>query len=145
MRRRSLESVPRPRLPRPPRGPSHVAHLAGARERPATSGPIVIAHAPAPHVGARAGAPATAPSESGFADGVRLVERGDYAAAAERLEAFHADHPSDARGEDAAFLTVIALQRAGRRDEARAAAHRYLAQYPKGYRRAEAEAIAAGQ
>lgn len=89
--------------------------------------------------------PPAARSASGFAEGVRLVERGDYAAAAERLEAFHADHPGDARGEDAAFLTVIALQRAGRQDEARAAAHRYLAQYPKGYHCAEAEAVVAGQ
>jgi FecR protein/Putative zinc-finger/Outer membrane lipoprotein len=101
----------------------------------------VVAHS----VAARDKPPPAAPSSNGLAEGVRLVERGDYAAAAERLEAFHADHPGDARGEDAAFLTVIALQRAGRKDEARAAAHRYLAQYPKGYRRAEAEAIAAGQ
>jgi hypothetical protein len=40
---------------------------------------------------------------------------------------------------------VIALQRAGRKDEARAAARRYLTRYPHGYRRAEAEAIVAGQ
>jgi hypothetical protein len=93
----------------------------------------------------RGAPPSPSAPTNGFAEGVRLVERGDYAAAAERLEAFRAEHPGDAHSEDAAFLTLIALQHAGRKDEARAAARRYLAQYPSGYRRAEAEAIAAGQ
>jgi hypothetical protein len=117
--------------------PERHAHPGGAAVR----GPSQAL--PSAAASAREGAPAD--RSNAFADGVRLVARGDYAAAAERLQAFRADHPGDAHGEDAAFLTVIALQRAGRKDEARAAAHRYLAQYPNGYRRAEAEAIAAGQ
>jgi outer membrane protein assembly factor BamD (BamD/ComL family) len=75
---------------------------------------------------------------------MRLVERGDYAAGAERLEAYRRAHPGDARAEDAAYMTVLALQRAGRKDEAAAAAKRYLGDFPQGYRRAEMQAIAQG-
>lgn len=75
--------------------------------------------------------------------GVGSLARGDFGDAAERLRAFRKAHPEDARAEDAAFLTVLALDRAGRRDEAAAAAREYLAAYPNGYRRAEAAAIAA--
>ncbi len=82
------------------------------------------------------------PQESEFTDGVRLMEHGSYGAARERLEAFRRAHPGDARAEDAAFLEIVALDRAGRRDDARAAARRYLTTYPNGFRRAEAEALA---
>lgn len=78
-------------------------------------------------------------------DGVDLIERGDYGAAAERLAAFRRSHPADARAEDAAFLTIVALQRAGRREAAAAAARDYLGSYPAGRRRAEAQAIAASK
>lgn len=74
-------------------------------------------------------------------EGVRLVERGDYGAAVEHLERYEREQPGAAGAEDAAFLVVISLQRAGKRAEAAAAAQRYLARYPKGLRRAEAEAI----
>jgi ferric-dicitrate binding protein FerR (iron transport regulator) len=77
-----------------------------------------------------------------LAEGVRLIERGDYAAAAERLGAYQRERPADPRAEDAAFLTILALQRAGRRDEARAAAKQYLEKYPSAYHRADAEKLA---
>jgi outer membrane protein assembly factor BamD (BamD/ComL family) len=70
-----------------------------------------------------------------------FVERGDYAAGAEKLEAFQREHTSDARVEDAAYMAILALSRAGRRDDARAATKRYLADYPNGYRRAEVQAL----
>jgi outer membrane protein assembly factor BamD (BamD/ComL family) len=73
---------------------------------------------------------------------MHLIERGDYAAGAEQLDAYRRANAGDPRAEDAAYLTILALQRAGRREEARAAARRYLAEYPKGYRRAEAERVA---
>jgi hypothetical protein len=78
-----------------------------------------------------------------FAEGMRLIARGDYAAGADKLDAYQHANPSDARAEDAAYLSVLALQRAGRRDAAVAAARRYLQQYPRGYRHAEVQAIAA--
>ena len=96
---------------------------------------------PPPATGAASPAPA---ADSAFADGVGLVDRGDYGAAAERLDAFARAHPTDARSEDAAFLAIVALQRAGRADAAREAARAYLTRYPGGYRRAEAEAIRRG-
>lgn len=45
-------------------------------------------------------------------------------------------------GEDAAYLNLLALLRAGRRDEARLAAATYLAAYPSGFRRIEVARVA---
>jgi ferric-dicitrate binding protein FerR (iron transport regulator) len=83
-----------------------------------------------------------AESAGAFEEGMAMMERGDYGAAARRLEAFSSSSPADDRAEDAAFLVILALQRAGRPAEAAAAARRYLATYPSGYRRAQAKAIA---
>jgi len=47
--------------------------------------------------------------------------------------------------EEADFLALTALQRAGRTEAAAEAARRYLARYPTGAHRAEAQAIAAGR
>ena len=74
---------------------------------------------------------------------MRLIARGDYAARADKLDAYQHANPADARAEDAAYLSVLALQRAGRREAAVAAARRYLQRYPRGYRRSEVQAIAA--
>jgi TolA-binding protein len=77
----------------------------------------------------------------GLIEGVGLIRRGDYGAAADRLDAFARTHPDDDRAEDSAFLVIVALQRAGRRPEAAAAAKSYLARYPAGYHREEAKAL----
>jgi hypothetical protein len=114
--------------------------------------PAIIAPRPAPpRSRASVAAPSTTaiPAEnpgdeaSGLAQGVELIERGDYGAAAERLRSFRQSHPTDVRAQDAAFLGVLALERAGRHAAAVTAAREYLATYPKGYRRAEAQAIIA--
>ena len=114
--------------------------------------PAIVAPRPAPpHVRATVAAPSAAQigpgmpdgERSGLADGVELIERGDYGAAADRLRAFRQSHPTDLRAQDAAFLGVLALERAGRHAAAVTAAQEYLASYPKGYRRAEAQAILA--
>jgi hypothetical protein len=123
-----------------------LATSAGPREGapPALRTPGVAApRRAAPHGLPASSASAGARPASAFAEGVRLIERGDYAAAADKLEAFSAATPGDERAEDAAFLAVVALQRAGRLDAAAAAARRYLDRYPRARRRAEAEAIAA--
>ncbi len=44
-------------------------------------------------------------------------------------------------GEDAAYLRVLALQRAGEQTSMRAAARDYLRRYPSGFRRAEVERL----
>jgi hypothetical protein len=92
--------------------------------------------------GARSARPAEDPAGIAFREGVGMADRGDYDAAARRLAAFAAAHPGDDRAEDAAFLVVVSLQRAGRSAEAATAARDYLARYPNGYRRAEVEQIA---
>lgn len=94
----------------------------------------------APKIAQRAGSGAS----KDFASAMGLIERGDYGAAAERLDAFSAANPADGRAEDAAFLAIVSLQRAGRSADAAEAARRYLARYPRGDRRAEAEAVAKG-
>ena len=80
-----------------------------------------------------------------FGDAVGLLGRGDYAAASARLEAFRTAHPADGRTDLAAFLTIVSLQRAGRRTEAQDAARRYLELYPEGDRRADAVRVASGR
>lgn len=77
-----------------------------------------------------------------FGDAVDMLGRGDYAAARSRLDAFRAAHPADERADLAAFLTIVSLQRAGRRSEAQEAARRYLELYPSGDRRADAARVA---
>lgn len=103
--------------------------------------------------GRRDGSTGAAPIPSGststpdgrdFRDALRAMENGDYGDATTRLERFAAEHAGDDRAEDAAFLVVIALGRAGRHDEAVAAAKAYLLKFPDGFRRAEAAAIAGG-
>jgi outer membrane protein assembly factor BamD (BamD/ComL family) len=76
-----------------------------------------------------------------FAEGVGLIERGDYATAADKLDAFRRANPGDARAEDAAYLTILALQRAGRKAAAAEAARRYLELYPGSARRGAVQKV----
>ena len=69
------------------------------------------------------------------------LDGGDNRTAAARFAAFLATHPRDARAEDAAYLRVIALQRAGDAASMKEAAIQYLRRYPNGFRRAEVEAL----
>jgi hypothetical protein len=88
-------------------------------------------------------APPPAAGGGELGGGIDALSRGDFGAAAEQLQAFRQAHPEDARAEDAAFLTILALDRAGKHTAARQAAREYLGVYPRGFRRAEAGAIAA--
>ena len=123
----------------PPNAPSTVpveaAAAASARAMP------VAATAKRGPASPRSAVAAKPPSEDGFIEGMGMMERGDYGAASRHLEAFSKSNTSDDRAEDAAFLVILALQRAGRGAEAVAAARRYLGTYSAGYRRAEAQAI----
>jgi TolA-binding protein len=94
--------------------------------------------------GAEAARKSASAGGADLTDGVALVGKHDYGAGAAKLSAFADAHPGDARAEDAAFLAAVALKLCGRQPDAAAAAQRYLARYPSGRRRAEAEAIAAG-
>jgi hypothetical protein len=103
--------------------------------------------APREHPGASPGAKpeGQADPSKAFGDAVDLLGRGDYAAARSQLDAFRAAHPGDGRADLAAFLSIVSLQRAGRRAEAQEAARRYLELYPNGDRRAEASRVASGR
>jgi len=120
-------------------GARPVARLAVSKPTPA---PVATTPAVEPVVAPPA-PPKADPGATDFADAVHLFERGDYPSAARSLADFSKAHPSDGRGEDAAFLGILSLQRTGKTAEAAAAAQRYLQTYPSGYRRAEAVKIAA--
>jgi hypothetical protein len=106
-----------------------------------TASPRVVVSAKRGAASPRPGASASPPADDAFVEGMGMMERGDYGAAARHLDAFSKSNAGDDRAEDAAFLVILALQRAGRGAEAVAAARRYLGAYPAGYRRAEAQSI----
>jgi TolA-binding protein len=90
---------------------------------------------------AASAAPASQASQD-FADAMKALARGDFTACAGKLEGFVAAHPRDSRVEEAVYLDAIALERAGRLSDAKAAARRYLEAYPGGVHRAQARRIA---
>jgi TolA-binding protein len=102
--------------------PSLTATLA-----PSASAPSSTSRAIEPRVGARE----TSASRD-FANAMAALAHGDFGVSARQLRHFAATYPQDARAEDARYLEAIALQRAGRGDEAKAAAQRYLSAYPQG-------------
>jgi hypothetical protein len=67
---------------------------------------------------------------------------GDNARASTLFTQFLGQHPRDSRAEDAAYLRVLALQRAGDSRSMKGAAADYLARYPHGFRFAEVEPLA---
>ena len=93
--------------------------------------------------------PKTAPAQPtqstasrAFAEAMGKLDSDQYDAASESLRKFARDNPGDARAEDADYLAIVAMQRAGRHAAAAQAARQYLARYPNGARRSWARAIA---
>jgi hypothetical protein len=102
------------------------------------------AQAPLPRAAAAASsgdAPAADPAKD-FRAAMSAFDSGDNARAAALFAAFIAQHGRDPRAEDAAYLRVLALQRGGSAVATQQAARDYLARYPRGFRRAEVEALA---
>ena len=58
-----------------------------------------------------------------------------------RFGRFLEQHPRDALSEDAAYLRVLSLRRAGDDAAMQSAARDYLGRYPSGFRRAEVEKL----
>jgi hypothetical protein len=83
--------------------------------------------------------PAGCVEQGQWDEAMRDFQANRYAAAAERFGRFAANCAQDRRAEDATYLRVVALARAGRHDEARAAAQAYLNRFPRGFRRQESE------
>jgi len=118
----------------PARSPAVASALGAARPRGLSSAPVPPPSAPpAAH---------TEPdSSSAFRAAMAALDSGDHDTAAARFARFVSAHPGDARAEDAAYLRILALQRAGRTAAMKQAALDYLRRHPKGFRRAEAEAL----
>lgn len=87
-------------------------------------------------------APRRADAAADFRVALSALNAAESARAAALFTAFLSEHPGDSRTEDAAYLRVIALQRAGKLAEMRSAAGAYLSRYPRGFRRAEVEPLA---
>jgi TolA-binding protein len=126
--------------------PAHPAEPVAVRSSAPPAPAAVGRRAPLPVTPAGPGEQAAstpAPAPETFAAGVGSMAQGNFGEAIDRLGAFRKSHPDDLRSEDAAFLMIVALQRAGRRRDAVAAAREYLSLYPSGYRRTEAQSIVA--
>ena len=104
---------------------------------------VTSARAPSEAVDQAVAPSASSSASRAFADAMDAVARGDFASGAERLGAFSSAHPDDARADDAEYLKAIALARAGRADDAAAAARRYLATRPRGAHRAQIQKLVA--
>lgn len=89
-----------------------------------------------------AAAPGPDPAEE-FRGAMAALNRGDNNQAATLFATFVAEHPRDSRAEDACYLRVLALQRAGNTGAMHQAAHDYLTRYPHGFRTSEVEPLAA--
>ena len=74
-----------------------------------------------------------------FRAAMAALDAGDDVGAAAAFAEFLVKHPGDARSEDAAYLRVIALQRAGDGARMKVAADEYLRRYPAGFRHTEVE------
>lgn len=79
---------------------------------------------------------------SDFRAALAALDSGNPSLAATLFATFLARHPTDRRREDAAYLRVIALQRAGNASATRDAARSYLRQFPNAFRRTEIEPLA---
>jgi TolA-binding protein len=86
--------------------------------------------------------PQNSPASQTFAAAMQSLSRGDFSASAGKLKGFASAYPRDPRVEDATYLEAIALERAGRISDAKAAAQRYLGAYPNGSHQAQARRIA---
>lgn len=144
----SLSSAPEPETSRSlaPQTPAAKSALSPAMRLPPSA--AGRPHAPAravpsaPSPRAEAGAPASISNASAdFAEAMRALSRGDFSAGASKLAHFASAYPRDPRVEDAVYLESIALERAGRIVEAKAAARRYLAAYPTGAHQLQARRL----
>jgi ferric-dicitrate binding protein FerR (iron transport regulator) len=89
--------------------------------------------------------PAPAPSppaESTFSRAMSAFEAGDFGRADSLFHQFEREQPRDSRVEDALFLRALARSRRGDHEGARVIALEYLARFPNGLRKADAERLA---
>jgi FecR protein len=85
--------------------------------------------------------PPTPDPATDFRDAMSALNGGDNNRAAALFSVFLARHSADSHAEDAAYLRVLALQRAGKASAMKQAANEYLRQYPDGFRHDEVEPL----
>jgi hypothetical protein len=122
------------------------------REAPAVAPPRVVP--PLPRASSVVAAPsANVPVEPGstlaqenrlFKEAVDATRAGDTEGALSRLDRLLGEHPSSPLAQTAMVRKFRLLAAAGRADEARREAERYLASYPTGFAVSEAEALKSG-
>jgi TolA-binding protein len=102
----------------------------------------VMGRPPAPTGVAEGPAAGESDPAAEFRAAVAALDIGAHGDAADAFARFLSKHAHDPRAEDAAYLRVVALQRAGATGEMRRAAGAYLQMFPRGFRRTEIEALA---
>lgn len=114
------------------------AHLVLPEETPPAPAPVAPAQVVTPPP-AQGRPPAVRPDPGGaFRAGSLAFVQGDHAGAAENLQRFLAQSSrADPRREDARYVLVLALHAARREAEMERAAWAFLAEFPRGLRRAE--------
>ena len=117
-----------------PAGSTTPSHMTPARRKPFSSPKASPSASPS-------ASPPEPEAARDFRAAMTALDSGDNATAAARFADFLAARPADARAEDAAYLRVIALQRAGKTGAMKDAAAQYLRRYPHGFRRAEVETL----
>ena len=85
--------------------------------------------------------PLEADPAADFLAAMTALNGGDNRGASARFAAFIHEHPRYSRAQDAAYLRVIALQRAGDTSAMKQAAGVYLSRYPNGFRKTEVESL----
>jgi TolA-binding protein len=132
--------------------PQPEAHAPESGVAGTTSAPSASADAPESHLSH----PRPAPPEVGAAEAhptpgaefgaaMAAFDAGHYADADARFARFTAQHPSEARAEDAFYLRAVIASKQQDATAAAARAHEYLARFPNGLRRTEMERLAASR
>jgi len=106
---------------------------------PSTSGPPDPV--PARDADQVAGPSAAVDHSADFSAAMGEFNAGNYGVAANLFGTYVTTHPGDPRAEDAAYLRVLAVQHLANAGAIRQAARDYLSRYPRGFRRAEVEAL----
>jgi TolA-binding protein len=122
---------------------SAAAHSATPRNARSTASasPSLAPSAPASTTPASTTPASTAEPATEFHDAMLALNGGQNARAASLFGTFLTRHPHDAHAEDAAYLRVLALQRAGDASAMQQAATEYLTHYPNGFRHADVEPL----
>ena len=132
----SWSPAPEPVIAAPVSTPAPAPNARGTKPTSSTA-PTPSVSAPEPTAAVAVAADAAAD----FRVAMSSFTSGDNARAASLFATFLTQHPRDPRAEDAAYLRVLALQRAGNSPGIKQAASDYLTRYPHGFRHAEVEPL----